>query len=68
LDEADILEVMRTRELTNKVQDWQKRATETARKVGQSTDTYVRENTWSTLAIAALLGCVLGYILTSDRG
>jgi ElaB/YqjD/DUF883 family membrane-anchored ribosome-binding protein len=68
LDEGNILEVMRTRELTNKVQDWQKRASETARNLGQSTDTYLRENTWSTLAIAALLGCVLGYILTSGRG
>ena len=58
---------MNTTEFTNRVQDWQKRATETAKNFGQTTDTYVRENTWTTLAIAALLGCVVGYLLTSDR-
>ena len=58
---------MNTTEFTNRVQDWQKRATETAKNFGQTTDTYVRENTWTTLTIAALLGCVVGYLLTSDR-
>jgi ElaB/YqjD/DUF883 family membrane-anchored ribosome-binding protein len=58
---------MNTRDVTDKVQDWQKRAGETARNVGQVTDQYVRENTWTTIAIAAVLGCVLGYVLASRR-
>ena len=58
---------MNTTEFTNRVQDWQKRATETAKNVSQSTDKYVRENTWTTLAIAAVLGCVVGYLLSCDR-
>ena len=51
--------------MTDKFQDWQKRATETARNVGQATDHYVRDNTWTTIAMAAVLGCVLGYLLAS---
>jgi ElaB/YqjD/DUF883 family membrane-anchored ribosome-binding protein len=58
---------MNKTELTNRVQDWQKRATETAKKAGQTTHRYVRENTWSTLVIAALVGCMVGYLLAPDR-
>ena len=58
---------MNTREMTEQLQDWQKRATETARNVGEATDIYVRENTWTTLAIAAVVGCMLGYLLASRR-
>lgn len=59
---------MDTSEFTNRVEDWQKRASETARNLGQNTDRYVRENTWSTLLIAAVVGCVVGYLLSGDRG
>ncbi len=58
---------MNTRTVTDRVQDWKERATETARNVGQATDDYVRENTWTTLAMAALLGCIVGFLL-SNRG
>ena len=58
---------MNTRAMTDKVQDWQKRATETARNVGEVTDNYVRENTWQTIAFAAVLGCVVGYFLANSR-
>ena len=58
---------MNTREMTDKFQEWQKRAGETARNFGQATDSYVRENTWTTIAIAALVGCVLGYVLASRK-
>ncbi|HWH69880.1 MAG TPA: DUF883 C-terminal domain-containing protein [Candidatus Sulfotelmatobacter sp.] len=51
--------------MTDKFQDWQKRATETAKTFGQTTDQYVRENTWTTIAIAAVLGCVLGFVLAN---
>ena len=54
---------MKTRELTDKLQDWQERATETARNVSEVTDRYVHENTWTTIAIAAVLGCIVGYLL-----
>lgn len=58
---------MNTSEMTGKLQDWQKRATETARDVGTATDEYVHENAWTTIAIAAAIGCVLGYLLASRR-
>jgi ElaB/YqjD/DUF883 family membrane-anchored ribosome-binding protein len=51
------------REFSSKAQDWQKKATETARNVSQQTDEYVRENTWTSIACAALLGCVVGFLL-----
>jgi ElaB/YqjD/DUF883 family membrane-anchored ribosome-binding protein len=53
--------------MTEKVQDWQKRATEAARNAGQATDQYVRENTWRTMAFAAIIGCVVGYLLAGRR-
>jgi ElaB/YqjD/DUF883 family membrane-anchored ribosome-binding protein len=54
---------MNTRDLTDKIQDLQKRATDAARNVGEATDDYVRDNTWTSIACAALLGCVVGFLL-----
>ena len=53
--------------MTEKLQDWQKRATETARNIGDATDGYVRDNTWTTIAFAAVLGCIFGYFLANRR-
>jgi ElaB/YqjD/DUF883 family membrane-anchored ribosome-binding protein len=58
---------MNTREMTERVQDWQKRATETAKNVGEATDSYVRENTWTSLAFAAVFGCIIGFLLGNRR-
>ena len=66
---------MNTREMTDKVsdkitdkfQDFQKKATDTARNVGEQTDKYVRENTWQSIGMAAVLGCVVGFLL-ANRG
>ncbi|HEV2207142.1 MAG TPA: DUF883 C-terminal domain-containing protein [Verrucomicrobiae bacterium] len=51
--------------MSDRIQDWQQRAGETVRNFGQTTDQYVHENTWTTIAIAAAVGCVLGYLLAS---
>ena len=56
---------MNTRGMTDKVKDWQKRATDTAKNVSQVSDRYVRDNTWTTIAVAAIVGCLLGYLLTN---
>lgn len=58
---------MKTRDITEKLEDWQKQATETCRNVGEVTDRYVHENTWTTIAVAAVLGCVVGYLIASSR-
>jgi ElaB/YqjD/DUF883 family membrane-anchored ribosome-binding protein len=58
---------MNTRAMTDKLQDWQKQAVETARNVGEATDDYVRENTWTSIACAAVLGCIIGYFLAGRR-
>jgi ElaB/YqjD/DUF883 family membrane-anchored ribosome-binding protein len=58
---------MKTREMTDKVQDFQRKATETARNVTQATDEYIRDNTWTSIACAALVGCIIGYLLSSGR-
>ena len=67
----DYIDTMNTRELTDKMtdtmQDWQRRATETARNLGQATDKYVHQNAWSSVALAAVLGCIVGYFLASRR-
>jgi len=54
---------MKTTDVTDKLQDWQKQITKTARTVGTATDDYVHENTWTTVAFAAVIGCVFGFLL-----
>jgi ElaB/YqjD/DUF883 family membrane-anchored ribosome-binding protein len=58
---------MNTREMSDRFQDLEKRAVETARNVGKATDEYVHENVWTTIALAAVVGCVVGYVLARRR-
>ena len=58
-------DLMNETEVTNQVRDWQQRAAEKARDMGQLTDQYVRENTWTTIAVAAVVGCVIGFLLAN---
>ncbi|MGN6554735.1 MAG: DUF883 family protein [Verrucomicrobiota bacterium] len=53
--------------MTNRLQDWQKKAGQTARNVGKVTDDYVHENTWASIGYAALVGVLLGYLIGSGR-
>lgn len=48
-------------------QEWQQAAMERARNAAQVTDDYVRENVWTTVAIAVLAGCALGFLLGRSR-
>ena len=59
--------LMKTREMRNKLQDWQKQATEKVQDAGEEVDRYVRENTWQTLAVAAVCGCIVGFLLANRR-
>ncbi len=34
--------------------------------MGQFTDQYVRQNTWTTIAISAVVGCVIGFLLAKS--
>ena len=58
---------MKTTDVTDKLQDFQKRATETAQNVCQATDEYVHENAWTSVAFAAVAGCVVGFFLGRGR-
>jgi ElaB/YqjD/DUF883 family membrane-anchored ribosome-binding protein len=58
---------MNTEEMTEQAREWQNRATEMARNMGTVTDRYVKENTWTTIAVAALVGCVIGYLLAGGH-
>lgn len=59
------LGAMNTRDFTSKLEDCQEQVTETARNLGNAANKYVRENTWASIGVAALLGCVVGYLLAS---
>jgi len=54
---------MKTSEMADRLEDWQERAKEKARDFSTATDRYVHENTWTSIACAAFLGCVIGYLL-----
>lgn len=58
---------MNAQEMTGKFRGWQRRANEQAKNAGLAADDYVRENTWTTIAIATLFGCVIGYLI-AHRG
>jgi hypothetical protein len=64
---AVTLTPMKTNDLTDRLQEFQQRATETARNVRDVTDEYVHENAWTSVAIAALAGCVIGFFLGRGR-
>jgi ElaB/YqjD/DUF883 family membrane-anchored ribosome-binding protein len=51
--------------VTDKVQDFQKKATETVKNAGTATDQYIRDNTWASIGIAAALGCLVGFFLVN---
>ena len=46
---------------------WRQTALETARNAAQATDGYVHENVWSTVALAVIAGCALGFLLGRSR-
>ena len=48
-------------------QQWQQNAMDTARNAAQATDDYVRDNVWTTVALAVLAGCALGFLLGRSR-
>ena len=48
-------------------QDWQQAAVDRARNAAQVTDDYVRENVWTTVTLAVLAGCALGFMLGRSR-
>lgn len=54
-------------ELTEKAKDWQETAMQQARDAGEATQEYVRENAWTSLAVAAGIGCLLGFLLARAR-
>lgn len=56
-----------TNDISNGLSGFQKRITETARNVGSVTDKYVNEHAWTSVAIAATLGCVVGFFLGRRR-
>jgi ElaB/YqjD/DUF883 family membrane-anchored ribosome-binding protein len=58
---------MNTTEITDKLQDWKRRATDTARHVGAATDRCVHENAWTSIAFAAVVGCIIGYLMSYRR-
>jgi ElaB/YqjD/DUF883 family membrane-anchored ribosome-binding protein len=49
--------------MTEKFQDLKGRAADAAKNVGSATHEYVHENAWASIACAALLGCIVGFLL-----
>jgi ElaB/YqjD/DUF883 family membrane-anchored ribosome-binding protein len=54
-------------ELQDRARDWKQRASESARNASQKVDSYVRENTWASIATIALVSCTIGFLLGRSR-
>jgi ElaB/YqjD/DUF883 family membrane-anchored ribosome-binding protein len=65
-DRTDELEEQ-ARSWKETAQEWHQAALESARTTAQATDNYVRENVWSSIALAVLAGCALGFLLGRSR-
>lgn len=46
---------------------WKDCAAASAKNASMATDKFVHENVWSTVAIAAVAGCVVGFLLGQCR-
>ena len=42
---------------------WKERAVESAKHASVATDKFVHDNVWTTITIAALAGCAVGFLL-----
>jgi ElaB/YqjD/DUF883 family membrane-anchored ribosome-binding protein len=58
---------MNTSDVTEKIQDYQRKATEATRNACKVTDEYVHDNVWTSVAVAAVVGCVVGFFLGRGR-
>lgn len=65
-EETDELE-RQARSWKESAQECQQTAMDTARNAAQATDQYIHENVWSTIALAVLAGCTLGFLLGRTR-
>ena len=59
---------MKTEDLTtgqaaNRLKEFQALVGEKAKNVSSVTDEYVHDNPWNTIAIAAIAGCILGFLM-----
>jgi len=50
-------------DVPGRIRDVQTRLTETAKNVSTATDDYVQDHPWQTVAIAAVIGCVIGFLI-----
>jgi len=58
---------MNTNDVTERLQDIRQKAAETARNACETTNEYVHDNVWTSVAIAAVVGCVFGFFLGRGR-
>lgn len=61
---------MKTADLTtgqaaNRLKDFQNIVGEKAKNMSAVTDEYVHDHPWQTVALAAIVGCILGFLLRS---
>ena len=52
-----------TSQAVNRLKDFQQVAGEKAKQLSIATDDYVHDNPWKTIAIAALAGCIIGFLM-----
>jgi ElaB/YqjD/DUF883 family membrane-anchored ribosome-binding protein len=50
-------------EVPSRLREVQNRVTETAKNVSNVTDEYVHDHPWQTVAIAAAVGCIIGFLI-----
>lgn len=54
-------------QLRDRAREWSNRARDTARDTFANADSYLHENPWSTIAMVALTGWFLGFLMGRQR-
>jgi len=48
-------------------QEWHQTAMDKTKDAAQATDQYVRDNVWTSIALAVLAGCAIGFLMGRSR-
>ena len=56
----------KAQDLKEQAQEWQETAKDRVRRATNAANEYVQSNAWTSIAVAAVVGCVIGFFLAKS--